>query len=299
MIRRIPVILDTDIGTDIDDTWALAMMLRSPEIDTKLIVSDTGDTVFRAKLVAKFLECAGRADIPVGVGIPLTPNGLVENQRKWVEDYDLANYPGPLHMDGVQSIIDTIMDSLQPVTLVCIGPVPNVAAALEREPEIAQHAHFVGMHGSIYKKYDGVPGTVAEYNVIQDVAACQKVFNAPWLSCTITPLDTCGTVRLDGERYAKLASSHDPIVNAVLENYHIWGSNYDVTASSILFDTVAIHLAYSHAYLKMEKMGIRVTNDGFTVPDADTQHMNVAIDWIDLDAFHNDLTKRLLGEVTE
>ena len=51
--RRIPVILDTDIGDDIDDTWALAMLLRSPELDVKLIVTDTRNTTTRARIVAR------------------------------------------------------------------------------------------------------------------------------------------------------------------------------------------------------------------------------------------------------
>ncbi len=66
--KKIPVILDTDIGYDIDDTWALALLLKSPEVDLKLVVSATHDSVYGAKLLAKFLAMAGRADIPVGVG---------------------------------------------------------------------------------------------------------------------------------------------------------------------------------------------------------------------------------------
>ena len=67
----VPVILDTDIGLDVDDVWALAFMLKCPEIDVKLITTNTGDTTYSARLVAKLLEIAGRTDIPVGVGIPL------------------------------------------------------------------------------------------------------------------------------------------------------------------------------------------------------------------------------------
>ena len=48
----IPVILDTDIGLDVDDVWALAFMLRCPELDIRLIVTDTGDTHYSARLVA-------------------------------------------------------------------------------------------------------------------------------------------------------------------------------------------------------------------------------------------------------
>ena len=69
----IPVIFDTDIGDDIDDTWALGLLLRSPELDVKLAVGDNGKPEYRAKLLAKFLERAGRSDVPVGVGLDVNP----------------------------------------------------------------------------------------------------------------------------------------------------------------------------------------------------------------------------------
>ena len=68
-VKKIPVILYTDIGDDIDDTWALGMLLRCPELDVKLVVSDYGKVQYRAKLLAKFLQVAGRTDIPVGLGL--------------------------------------------------------------------------------------------------------------------------------------------------------------------------------------------------------------------------------------
>ena len=49
----IPVIFDCDIGGDIDDTWALIMLLKSPGLDVRLITTDQGDTVYRAKIVAR------------------------------------------------------------------------------------------------------------------------------------------------------------------------------------------------------------------------------------------------------
>ena len=74
----IPVILDTDIGFDVDDVWALAFLLRCPELEVKLITTTTGDTHYRARIVAKLLEIAGRTDIPIGIGIPLDHNTAQE-----------------------------------------------------------------------------------------------------------------------------------------------------------------------------------------------------------------------------
>jgi inosine-uridine nucleoside N-ribohydrolase len=295
--RSIPVILDTDIGTGIDDTWALAMMLKSPELDVKLVVTETGDTTCRAKIVAKMLEIAGRTDVPVGIDIPL--ENIPIHQGPWVEEYELSSYPGAVYKDGVGVTVDTIMSSPEPVTLISIGPVPNIAASLEREPRIAERARFVGMHGSIRWGYGGSDEISAEYNVRAYPKDCQTVFTAPW-DMTITPLDTCGIVNLEGAKYAAVRDCEDPLVQTLIENYRIWVKNaewakgLDTEAqSSILFDTVAVYLAFSEEFLVMEKLGIRVTDDGYTVIDDSAKVINCATDWKDLSAFEDLLVQRL------
>lgn len=294
---RIPVILDTDIGDDIDDTWALAMLLKSPELDLKLVVTDNGNTAYRAKIVAKFLEKAGRTDVAVGLG--LRPEDKPGNQSAWTEGYDLKSYPGKVHQDGVQALVDTIMNSPQPMTLIAIGPVQNLAAALEREPRIAQRARFVGMHGSVRRGYGNSKDIAPEFNVKVDPKACQKVFTAAW-DMTITPLDTCGMVHLRGEKYAAVRDSKDPVAAALIENYRVWAratKNPAMadSASSTLFDTVAIYLGFTDALLKMEKLGIRVADDGKTLIDPAAKVMNVATEWKDMAAFEDLLVKRLTG----
>jgi inosine-uridine nucleoside N-ribohydrolase len=294
----IPVILDTDIGTDIDDTWAIAMMLKSPELDVKLIVSDSGDTTYRSKLIARMLEIAGRVDVPVGLGMHFEGQQRYP-QGPWVADYSFGDYPGIVHQDGVGAIIDTIMNSPEPITLICIGPVPNIAEALKREPRIVGNARFVGMHGSVYKGYHGSEKISAEYNVVQDVTACQKVFSASW-DMTITPIDTCELVVLQGEVYQSVRHSSDPFNKAIMENYRLWLEDFDRSAdfevkSSRLFDTVAVYLAFTEKLLVMENLKIRVTDDGYTVVDEDAKQMNVAVDWKDLPAFEKILVDRLTG----
>lgn len=294
--KKIPVILDTDIGGDIDDTWALAMMLKSPELDVKLVVSDTGDTQYRSEILAKMLEVAGRADVPVGVGTSFDSRRRYP-QSPWVEGYDLGSYPGAVHEDGVAAIIDTIMGSAEPVTLICIGPVPNIAEALEREPRIAERAKFVGMHGSVRRGYGGRAEPSAECNVVNHVDSCQKVFTAAW-DMTITPLDTCGVVRLTGDKYGAVRDCQDPVIQALIENYQIWAASGEGkpnpdTESSVLFDTVAIYLAFSDELLTMEQLGIRVTDDGYTIIDEAAKQINCAMDWKDLGAFEDFLVERL------
>jgi len=297
--KKIPVILDTDIGSDIDDTWALVMMLNSPELDVKLIATDTGDTTYRAKIVARLLEIAGRTDVPIGIGPAVVD--APSSQAPWVEGYSLSSYPGIIQEDGVSAIVDTIMSSPEPVTLICIGPVPNVRAALEREPRIAERARFVGMHGSIRRGYGGSTEIAAEYNVVRDPRACRVAFAAPW-DVTITPIDTCGIITLEGKKYRAVHDCDDPLVQAVIENYRIWtrhsqwARGFDPeTQSSVLFDTVAVYLAFSEELLVMEDLGIRVTDDGHTVIDDSAKVIRCAMDWKDLSAFEDLLVQRLIS----
>jgi inosine-uridine nucleoside N-ribohydrolase len=199
-------------------------------------------------------------------------------------------------------MIDTIMESEQPVTLIGVGPLPNVAAALEREPQIAKRARFVGMHGSVRKGYGGRDKISAEYNVFGDAPACQVVFSAPW-EVTITPLDTCGIVHLRGEKYRRVRDANDAIASAIIENYRLWSAKRTKpgqpdpadSRSSTLFDTVAVYLAFTDELLTMEQLGIRVTDDGHTVIDADAKTMAVATDWKDLSAFEDWLVDRLIN----
>ncbi len=293
--KRIPVILDTDIGDDIDDTWALGMLLKCPELDLKLVVSDYGKVQYRAKLLAKFLQLAGRSDVPVGLGLDIEPRGEA-GQAAWVRDYDLKSYPGKVHQDGVQAMIDMVMQSREKVTLLCIGPLPNIAFALEKEPRIAERVHFVGMHGSVRVGYGGNKTPAPEWNVKAAPQACQKAFTAPW-DMTITPLDTCGLVSLTGETYKKVRDSKDVIAAMIIENYRMWSKKKEVAEerSSTLFDCVAVYLAFSQDLCRMEKLGIAVTDKGMTVIDEKAKTVNVATEWKDKEAFINLLVDRLTG----
>src|ERR1700683_319790 len=148
-------------------------------------------------------------------------------------------------------MIDVIMNSPQPVALICIGPMPNVAAALEREPRIAQRARFVGMDGSVRVGYDGAKTPCAEWNVKANPAAARKGLSADW-PVTITPRDT--------------------VPATIMENYRLWSKAGKTEAaaqqhSSTLYDPVAVYLAFSQQFCKMERLRLPVTDDGVTALD--------------------------------
>ncbi len=292
---KTPVVLDTDIGDDIDDTWALALLLRSPELDVQLVTTNCGKAEYRAKIIARLLTVAGRTEIPIGLGEG--GHAGAGGQQAWVETYKLSDYPGKIHADGAGAIIDLIERSKDPVTVIAIGPLHTLAAALDRRGSIAGKASFVGMHGSVRKGYDGKAPS-AEYNVAANVSAARKVLSAPWRQISITPLDTCGVVNLSGKRFETIKDSRDPLAQAVVENYRIWKNAKtieEIHASSVLFDTAAIYLAYpgSRPLMKLETLPISVAPGGFTRIDPTGNKMAVATEWRDLDGFRDLLVERL------
>lgn len=288
----IPVILDTDLGDDIDDTWALGMLLGMPQVDLKLIVTASDDTPKKTRLVAKILESIGRTDVPLGQGVKTSEQGI--HQEKWLGDYRLEQYKGKVHTDGVQAMIDLIKQSPQPVTVLVIGPQTNIQEALKRAPEIAKNARIVAMAGSVEIGYNGKKGSDAEWNVFKDVPAAKAVFAAPW-DITFAPLDSCGTLVLRGERFAKVDASKDAKAATVIANYREWANfdKYPKGESSVLFDTVAAYLTFDEALCEMKTVKLIVDDKGFTRPSDEGRPVHCAMGWKDRDAFENLLVKSL------
>lgn len=297
--KKIPVILDTDIGIDIDDTWALGLLLKCPELDVKLITTTSEDTMIKAKLIAKFLEIAGRTEIPIGIGPK--DSHIKGSLYRWVKDYDLLQYPGIIHENGIEALCTTIIESLKPITLISIGPLGNIAEALKLRSEITQNARFVGMQGSIRIGYEGNPIPQLEYNVIRNIQACREVFQAPW-EITITPLDTCGNIRLSGENFKRIINCSNPIVNSIKENFKIWAKKRRYSnlirkeqRTSILYDTVAIYLAFSEELLNIENLKIEVTKKGLTKITEKGNNIRCATSWKDLKSFKDLIVNRLVN----
>ncbi|MHA1724635.1 MAG: nucleoside hydrolase [Promethearchaeota archaeon] len=297
--KAIPIILDTDIGTDLDDTWALGFILQCPEFDIKLITTTSDNTIERAKIVAKFLERVNRTDIPIGIG-PIESQKKVK-QHGWIKDYDLSEYPGIIYENGIESLCRTILQSLEPITLIAIGPLGNIASAIKIQPDIVKNARFVGMQGSIRIGYEGRAGPHPEFNVIRNIQACKKVFKSPWEK-TITPLDTCGNIVLSDERFERVMNCDNVIMELIKENFTIWAEKTRMTKktielrkTSILFDTVAIYLGLSEEFLNMEELKIIVTDKGITQINENGDLIRCATSWKDLEGYKDLLVNRLIS----
>src|SRR5437588_2446516 len=174
------VIIDTDIGDDIDDAFAVALALRSPELQILGITTTFGDTESRAKLLDRFLGEAGRSDIPVAAG-PAKPPKTTFTQLRYAQGGQFAKAS---HPDAIMFLLDEIRRNPGEITLVAIGPLVNVGAAMEKDAgTFRKLKRVVMMGGSIYRGYGDLgPGTPRgpepEWNIKNDIPSAQKLFAA-------------------------------------------------------------------------------------------------------------------------
>ena len=126
-----PVILDTDIGTDIDDAFALALIINSPELELLGVTTVAGDTQARARLAAKLLWEAGGAwrRVPVYAGEPGKPQRI--EQTRWANGFTSP----ALHMTGAVDFMKAEINRRPgKITLITIGELTNVAGSAKIRP---------------------------------------------------------------------------------------------------------------------------------------------------------------------
>jgi inosine-uridine nucleoside N-ribohydrolase len=271
-----PVIIDTDIGGDIDDTWAVLQALRCPELDIRLVLTCSGDVEWRARLTTKFLSAVGRDDIPVGAGVAAPMDRKWASQADWVGDHRAEAHPGGYATDGIDRMIREVEVAPGLVTILCIAEATNLAEFVRRRPDLVPRCRLVGMFGSFFLGYGGRAEPSAERNVKVDPAGLRVALAAKWADVVITPLDTCGMVILDGARYARLraeaARAERRDLRALFENYAsfargvVWTKcDFEAERSTTLFDSVAVHLAYDETPFVIEERNFEVTDTGYTL----------------------------------
>ncbi len=228
------IILDTDIGDDIDDAFALGLALHSPEVKVVGITTAWGDTALRARLVNRLLRETHHAGIPIAVGIA-TKSKVPFTQARWAQG---GSAPLP-RIDAVDFLLRAIRENPGEITLVAIAPLTNIGAAIDRDPATFRKLkRVVLMGGSIRRGYDDPNGRVvntpsAEYNIASDVAAAKKLF-ASGVPIFMMPLDST-QLRLDAANRAALASAGTPLTGALTQLYREWGQQ-----TPVLYDVMAV-----------------------------------------------------------
>lgn len=254
-----PVIIDTDIGDDIDDAFALGLALRSPELKILGVTTTFGDTEMRARLVDRYLTAVGREDIPVAAGPASTTDNVMTQKA-----YALRS-PAGLHADGAAFLLDQIKRRPGEITLIAIGPLFTVQAAIAHDPAIFKKLkRVVIMGGSIDRGYDGKNGerrpADAEWNIIQNIDGARALFSSG-VPVFMMPLDSTQIHLHEAERDALFAHG-SPLTDQLTLLYHQWSKAANATPT--LFDPVAVTYAFRPDLCPAKPMRIEVDDKGFT-----------------------------------
>lgn len=284
------VIIDTDIGDDVDDAFALALAVRSPELQILGVTTTFGDTETRAKLAERFLSEVGRPEIRVFAGKPTARKNPM-SQRRYADGSHSANASNG---DAVGFLLEQIRRYPGEITLIAIGPLMNVGEAIDRDASTFRKLkRVVLMGGSIRRGYGDLGYTapvppMPEWNILNDIASAQKLF-AAGVPLYVMPLDST-QLKLDEVKRAFLFSQGTALTDALTVLYHLWGQQ-----TPTLFDPMAVAFVLRPELCPVQGMHIRVDEKGFTREEPGPVNAQVCLD-SKPDDFFQFYLKRVAGE---
>jgi inosine-uridine nucleoside N-ribohydrolase len=254
-------ILDTDIGDDYDDATASALAISSSELKILGISATYGETQLRARLLDRFLAAVGRNDIPVAAGVS-TPHSNIFTQAAYARQAPERN-----HEDAAQFILGQIRAHPGQITLIAIGPLNNIQAAIERDPATFRKLkRVVMMGGSIYRGYgDAKAPPSPEWNILCDPAGAKELL-ASSVPIFMLPLDST-QIPLDTAKREAVFSHGSPLTDQLTLLYHQWLAGTDSRfLSPILYDSMAVAYSIRPDLCPMTPMHLEVDDKGFTRP---------------------------------
>ena len=276
------IILDTDIGDDIDDALALAFAIMSGKIDLLGVTTVFKNAVQRAELACCLLETLDRTDIPVYAGIGKT---LLQSIPDW-EQVAASHRPRQMEVlkkqqpsiqpkpeRAVDFIIDTVMASDGDITLVPIGPFTNIAAAFILEPRLAQKTKICMMGGATDR-------VRPEWNALCDPEATRVVFGTG-VPITMVGLDITTKCVMSYDQVKAVGAVDRPLNQICFELIHLWGGD-NPEPRPTLHDPLAVATLIDPTLCETREMRIEVETRGdhlrgSTVPVAGEPNASVCV----------------------
>jgi purine nucleosidase len=261
------IIIDTDPGSD--DALALMLALNSPELDVRAITVVPGNVTAAMGLenALRMVSLANRCDIPVAAGAQHPLFQKLITAEFWHGKNGLANVelsPSKCKVDprfGPDLIIELVHASPHEITLVPVGPLTNIALAVEKDPSIVPLVkEVILMGGSIS---GGNVNAAAEANIYNDPEAAQVVFQAGW-PLTMVGLEVGDKAMLTPKYLDELSKTHGPIndfIAAVLK-YLVDLSAKFGAAGTPMYDPSAVAVAIDATLVKTQSMHVDVETRG-------------------------------------
>jgi purine nucleosidase len=287
------IIIDTDIGTDIDDAFAVALALRSQELKVLGITTASGDTEARARILDRMLGEVGQQDIPVAVGAPTTlPYGATVDQHRYGES---GHFARPTHPAAVAFLRDQIERHPGEITLVAIGPLTNVGGLIDQHPDVFRKLKRIVIMGGWIEPLkpdygNATPaGPSPEYNIMGDIPGAQKLFQSG-IPLYVMPFDSTAHLALDEINRHAIFSQGTALTDSLTLQYHQWNGG----VTPVLFDAMTLAYLLEPKLCPVKPLHIRVDDKGATLVEPGTANAQVCLH-SDADAFFRFYMNRLLA----
>jgi inosine-uridine nucleoside N-ribohydrolase len=252
------VIIDTDIGDDVDDAFAVGLAFASNEVKIIGFTSAWGDTPLRSQMLDRLLCATGRSDIPVATGI-ITESKTSFSQSAWAKAGIERQHP-----DAVTFLLDQVKKNPGQITLVSIAPLTNIGAAIDQDAQtFSKLKRVVVMGGSIRKGYDtrASAGPDPQYNIYSDISAARKLFLSG-VPIYLMPLDST-IIPLGEVMREQLFTASTPLTDALTLLYQQWSQSYRLVTPT-LFDAVPVAYVIRPELCPTTPLFISVDNKGYT-----------------------------------
>lgn len=250
--RPLPVILDADLGNDIDDEFALALAVQSPELNVRG-VTVVGDNVEdRMRLAWKELGLYGRTDIETGRGAPeplLDSTAITyPSHLNILTREDLL--PPAVNNQAVTLINNAVRYSSAKVTLIATGPLTDIALALKIDPRVKQNIARIIFAG------DGFSPPRAEYNIQRDLLAAEIVFSSG-VPITLIGRDVVHGCSLEGADLDRMRAAENPASRFLVSLIELWQKE-NSDAHPALLDPVAVAVSFRPDLISSESGTIAI-----------------------------------------
>lgn len=259
------ILIDTDIGDDIDDAFALAFAVNSPELELVGVTTVYRNCDLRAKMVRTLLDSYGRSDITVCAGVDLPfVQGFRDSERDSHDEkgklipcqYEPGEMDGYTYSEewGPDFIIRMIMENPGEITLVPIGPLTNIAMAIRKCPDIVPLIDRIVLMGGC------VHGETAEWNIICDPEAAKIVYTCG-AELYAVGLDVTMQCVLNEEQVKRFEMLEHQGSKALARMMRKWMAHIDMT-TPILHDPLTVGCVIDSSFVEFQKRNIRVMLDG-------------------------------------
>lgn len=267
MSERIPIILDVDTG--IDDAAAICLAVHSPDADLLSISTVAGNTSIEnaTRNTLDVLDFLGACDVPVyrGASHPLVRDLFTAAHAHGDNGAGGAELPhtdrgvGPYR--GPASMVRHAQERPGEVTLVCLGPLTNLAIALNVEPDLpALLKSVVIMGGAYWTPGNMKPHRHAEFNLFEDPESADQVFRAGWNELMVVGLDVTHQAPVTSDVWSLILDSDSPPAQIIQALYRSRVENPE-TGQSYIHDAMAVAAALDPDLIDWEPHSVAIQVD--------------------------------------